>query len=275
MIIKVLAENTSSMANLGCEHGLSLYIKTKNTKVLFDTGASNLFFENAEKMKVELSKIDIAVLSHGHNDHGGGLKKFLELNSQAKIYVQEKAFGDYYAQRPNNEKKYIGLDRSLLTTKRFVFVGDRFKIDDELELFSAVKQEQLSPSGNKSLFRKQEQEYVLDDFEHEQNLVIKEDGNLVLLAGCSHNGIVNILAKFNEIYGRMPTHVIAGMHLYNPALDENEDVGKIRRISAFLLASKARFYTCHCTGLIPYIQLEELMGASKLSYLSTGNQLII
>jgi 7,8-dihydropterin-6-yl-methyl-4-(beta-D-ribofuranosyl)aminobenzene 5'-phosphate synthase len=63
MIITVLSENTSSSENLGCEHGLSLYIETKGHKLLFDTGASALFSENAKKMGVDLAAVDVAVIS--------------------------------------------------------------------------------------------------------------------------------------------------------------------------------------------------------------------
>ena len=91
MIVKVLSENTSSSEKLGSEHGLSLYIETETHKILFDTGASGLFAENAEKMGVDLTRIDLAVISHGHYDHGGGLKTFLGINNRAKIYLHQMA----------------------------------------------------------------------------------------------------------------------------------------------------------------------------------------
>jgi 7,8-dihydropterin-6-yl-methyl-4-(beta-D-ribofuranosyl)aminobenzene 5'-phosphate synthase len=85
MIIKVLAENTSATNDLCSEHGLSLYIETKGHKLLFDTGASAFFAENAIKMNVDLSAVDLAVISHGHYDHGGGLKTFLNINTCARV----------------------------------------------------------------------------------------------------------------------------------------------------------------------------------------------
>ena len=100
MIVKVLAENTTSSEALGSEHGLSLYIETETHKILFDTGASGLFAENAEKMGVDLTRVDLAVISHGHYDHGGGLKTFLGINNRAKIYLHHMAFEPHYANRP-------------------------------------------------------------------------------------------------------------------------------------------------------------------------------
>ena len=72
MIIKVLSENTAASDEFGCEHGLSLYVETGKHRLLFDTGASDLFAKNAARLGVELSAVDTAVLSHGHYDHGGG-----------------------------------------------------------------------------------------------------------------------------------------------------------------------------------------------------------
>jgi 7,8-dihydropterin-6-yl-methyl-4-(beta-D-ribofuranosyl)aminobenzene 5'-phosphate synthase len=118
MIVKVLAENTTSSEALGSEHGLSLYIETETHKILFDTGASGLFAENAEKMGVDLTRVDLAVISHGHYDHGGGLKTFLGINNWAKLYLHQKAFEPHYANRLGGVKAYIGLDESLLQCRK-------------------------------------------------------------------------------------------------------------------------------------------------------------
>lgn len=154
MTVKVLSENTTSSNMLESEHGLSLYIETESHKILFDTGASGLFAKNAEKMGVDLRKVNLAVISHGHYDHGGGLKTFLEINNQAKIHLHIKAFKPYFSDRAGDNKEYIGLDESLLPNERFVLCGEHFVIDDKLELFSGVESKRLAPSGNKSLFLK-------------------------------------------------------------------------------------------------------------------------
>ena len=274
MIIKTLVENTSASEALGSEHGLSLYIETKHHKLLFDTGASALFAENARKMQIDLSKVDLAVISHGHYDHGGGLKAFLDINSNAKIYLNKMAFGDYYSNRPNGEKKYIGMDKALLPNDRFVFVEGQVVIDEELELYSGVKGTRLKPSGNKDLFIKDNESFKLDDFFHEQNLIIKENGNTVLVAGCAHNGIVNILEHFQADKNRQPSHVIGGFHLYNRSADQYENPSVVAEIGSYLLSTGAIFYTCHCTGVQAYERLKSIMG-DTVNYLSTGSQLII
>jgi len=274
MIIKVLAENTSTSEKLGSEHGLSLYIETENRRLLFDTGASGLFAENAEKLDVDLTKVDSVVISHGHYDHGGGLKTFLNKNSKAKIYLHRKAFEKHYANRPGNIKADIGLDEALLPNERFVFCGDSFSIDEELELFSGVKAEKLVPSGNKDLFMKIGDTFVQDDFLHEQNLIIRRGEKILLIAGCAHNGITNIVDYFKDIKGRLPDYVIGGFHLYNNGTKDNEKPETVDKIGKILLDTRAQYYTCHCTGIESYRRLKSVMN-KNIAYLSTGDQLTI
>ena len=272
MIIKVLAENTSVSEKFGSEHGLSLYLETKGRRILFDTGASALFARNAEKMGVNLTQVDFAVISHGHYDHGGGLEEFLRLNEKAPVYVHERAFEEYYAKRPNAETVYIGLNKSLLLQKRFLFAGDYLAVDDDLTLFSGVKDEKLKPSGNRDLLMKAGDSCVEDDFAHEQNLIVQEDGKTILIAGCAHKGILNILEKFHALRGCFPDVVLGGFHLYNPAAKKSESPEVVAKVAEYLMDTGARYYTCHCTGLEAYNQLKDLMGG-RMGYLSTGTEL--
>ena len=113
MKIVTLLENTACDAGLCAAHGLSLYIETPKHKILFDMGPDARFLDNAKKLGVDLSAVDIAVLSHGHYDHGGGLRAFCEINSQADIFIHTDAFGDFYAVEEGKEPRYIGLDPEL------------------------------------------------------------------------------------------------------------------------------------------------------------------
>ncbi|MGE4352764.1 MAG: MBL fold metallo-hydrolase [Oscillospiraceae bacterium] len=274
MIIKTLVENTLASENLCCEHGLSLYIETEKHNILFDTGASGAFAENAEKLGVDLTKVDLAVISHGHYDHGGGLKTFLGINSQAKVYLQQRAFERHYAKRPGDKRADIGLDETLLPNERFVFCGENAIIDDTLELFSGVVATRLAPSGNKTLLVKNGDDFALDDFGHEQNLIIKQGGKTLLVAGCAHNGIVNVVARFQELKGDMPDFVIGGFHLRNFSAKEDEKPEIVEEIGKILLDTRAKYYTCHCTGMASYERLKTIMG-ENINYLSTGDTLTL
>jgi 7,8-dihydropterin-6-yl-methyl-4-(beta-D-ribofuranosyl)aminobenzene 5'-phosphate synthase len=275
MKITVLSENTSSSQILGSEHGLSLYIETEKHKLLFDTGASGLFAENATKLGIDLAKVDLAVLSHGHYDHGGGLKSFLNMNDTAKIYVHQKAFEPHYAIRGVGTEPYdIGLDETLTSNERFLFCGDRHRIDEELELFSGVVAQRLVPSCNGDLLMKQGDAFVLDDLTHEQNLIIRENGKTLLIAGCAHNGIINIIDHFVELEGCPPDYVLGGFHLYSHGTKQVEAPSIVDEIGTILLDTRANYYTCHCTGLESYQRLKAVMGDS-IGYLSTGDRLKI
>ena len=96
--ISILTDNrTADPDRFGCEHGLSVLLRTPFAKVLMDTGASGLFAANAARMGIDLSDVDYVFLSHGHADHVGGLKTFLELNSKAKVIVSPGAVsGRFY-----------------------------------------------------------------------------------------------------------------------------------------------------------------------------------
>lgn len=272
MIITTLVENTAADQALRGEHGLSLHIRTPAHQLLFDTGASDLFAENAQKLGIDLTQVDLAVLSHGHYDHGGGLPAFLDLNSRAKIYLHEKSRGHFYSRRPDGTLGYIGLDRALLERDRLIFTGDRRVIDDELSLFAGVTGTALVPTGNCHLLQRSHGQPVPDDFSHEQNLIIREGDLLVLIAGCAHRGILNIVEAFRQTQGRYPNVVIGGFHLYHHTQQTGEDPGIIAELAQELMKTGAMFYTGHCTGEGPFEQMKKIMG-DHLEYLATGRRI--
>jgi len=270
MKVIMLMENNACDARYACAHGLSMYIETEKHKILFDMGPDGAFAENAEKLGVDLTKIDCAFLSHAHNDHCGGLETFLKLNSTAKVYLQSESFGDYYVVAPD-KCAYIGLSPALRNYEdRFVMCEGVTKIDDELTLFSGIKTHELLSDANATLREKVGEDYPLDAFRHEQNLLVSENGKLVLFAGCSHNGIVNILNRAEEVAGRSPDALFAGFHLYNPTLGESEPRSLVDAVGENLKSRKIkRMMTGHCTGKTAYGWLKEKLG-SRLDYMAAG-----
>ena len=271
MIVTVLSENTSISPEIKSEHGLSIHVKTKRDSILFDTGAGSIFLENAKKLGIDISSVDKVIISHGHYDHGGGLPAFLEANNKALVYLNNFAFGNYYSVKEGIEK-YIGLDKKLLPQERFIFIDGDVKIEEELEIFSGVQQKILSPSCNSSLYMRDEgdEKSATDVFRHEQNLIIREEGNTVLLSGCAHNGIVNILEHYVNKYGGLPTHVIGGFHLYSHSSGKSEDPITVFEVGRYLLDSAAEYYTGHCTGDEAYNILKRTMG-QMLHKISAGS----
>ena len=257
MKITALTENTSSNENIRCEHGLSLYIQTDKYNILFDMGQTNLFEENAEKLGLDLSKIDIAVLSHGHYDHGGGLARFFEINQKSKVYLNKHAFEPHY-----NGNKYIGLDISLKDSDRLIFTDGIFEISDGLTLYSCNDLKKPYHLGSFGLDMIQNKERMPDDFRHEHYLLIHENGKKILISGCSHKGIMNIAEWFK------PDILIGGFHFSRLPLDSI-----LKSYAETLNEYPTAFYTCHCTGVQQYEFMKTYM--NRLNYISAGSTVSI
>ena len=272
MKVKVLVENTAVSAEYKSKHGLCLYIQTSKHKILFDLGPNGLFLENARKMGVNIAEIDTVVISHGHVDHAGALPLFLQHNSSAKIYIRESAFDKHYT-KVLGLPFSVGLDRSLKNNNQIIFTNKTEVIDDELTLFSDVHSKELTSRSNKALLAEINGKKRIDDFKHEQNLLITEGEKAVLFAGCAHAGIVNIKAGAQQLTGA-PLKIIGGFHLYNPITKKHESKELIDKIAERLNDGKTRYYTCHCTGQWAYGIMKEKL-KDNLEHLSTGEEIEI
>ena len=143
MKVVILMENSTCRDTVACAHGLSMYIETDKHKILFDMGPDAQFIDNARALGVDLTQVDIAFLSHAHNDHCGGLEAFLKLNDRAKVYMQKAVWGQYYVVTPS-KCAYIGMDAVLKNYEdRFVLCDGVQKLDEELTVFSAVPGREL------------------------------------------------------------------------------------------------------------------------------------
>lgn len=271
MKVTTLMENTASGAEFCAAHGLSLYFETPRHRILFDMGPDPRFAENAEKLGIDLAGVDVAVLSHGHYDHAGGLRTFLGRNGRAKVYLHDGAFGQYFAARPDGSMEYIGVDPSLRAFQdRFVMTRGLTKIDGELTLFDEVPDNFDGLTASAKLKEKAaDGTYRPDEFHHEQDLLITAEGKTVLVAGCAHRGIVNIRDKAAALLGREPEVVIGGFHLFQLDPEDPESAALIARIGGALREGKAVYYTGHCTGPAAYEKLKATLGG-RLHALSGG-----
>ena len=259
MKITALVENESK-CELKPKHGLSLYIETLNHKILFDLGPDNTIFENAKAKGVNLSDIDLVVISHGHMDHGGALKEFLQINSTAKIYVQRKAFETHYS-KFLFLKINIGLSKKLENHPQIILVDGDFQIDNELTLFITENTSKCYSNANDPLYSNNQK----DDFSHEQNLIIQEEQNAVIM-GCGHAGVANIMEKAEKYH---PVLCIGGFHLCNPITKKTVSAELLNEISEELKKHPhTKFYTCHCTGMVAFNFLSPRL--PHLFYLSCG-----
>lgn len=268
MKLVTLLENTSLTEEYRHAHGLSLYLEREGLRILFDAGPNGAFAENAERLGVDLSAVDLAVLSHGHYDHGGGLLKFLEINRRAKIYIHSGAFGDYYA-AAEGEPRCIGLNPALKQyADRFLLTEGEIRPADGLTLFDGVA-DVFGGGMESGLLERVDGRLIADPFAHEQNLLAEENGKSVVLAGCAHRGIVNIRERAAALLGREPDVMAGGFHLFQIQPGDPEGEALIDRIGRSLAAGNTVYYSGHCTGEYAYGRLREILG-DRLHRLSSG-----
>lgn len=267
-----LVEDTQGENSCEHEHGLSFYVETEKHKLLVDSGATDMFLRNAELLNIDLRQIDTVILSHGHYDHAGGLTAFSKINPIAPIYLKASAGDDYYHLAENKER-YIGIDKSILDFSQTILVhGDR-RIDEELFPYSHITGRRYPAKGNFQLKRRVNGGFVQDTFEHEQCLVITQGNRKVLMFGCAHNGILNILDRYLEIYHSYPDIVVSGFHMMTKSPYSEEEISNIRKTAIELMHTGAIFYTGHCTGQAAYDIMKDIMG-ERLQLIHSGAELL-
>ncbi|MCI5945127.1 MAG: MBL fold metallo-hydrolase [Eubacterium sp.] len=264
MKITNLVEDTKNGKCLN-EHGLSFYIETACHKLLVDSGATALFLQNADMLGVDVKQVDTCILSHGHYDHAGGLLAFAGQNPDAAIYLKDSVGGEYYHLSSRNEK-YIGIDKTILELPQIIRVTGNLRIDDELFLFSDFNEKNYPKWSNQHLKEKVGDTFVQDTFVHEQCLVITQGSRHILLSGCAHNGILSILARYDELFGGYPDIVISGFHMVKKMDYTEEETAYIRETAARLKQTGALFYTGHCTGQKAFDIMKEIMGDSLQAF---------
>jgi len=273
MKLTALIENKAP-ANLVGEHGLAIHIEFNGKQYLLDTGASNEYLNNADKLSIDLKNIDTAFLSHSHYDHSGGYVGLFSNNSKAKVYLQSAAKELCYA-KTGFIKAYIGIPKGILDTyrDRFVFVDGDYQIEEGVWLISH-KTLGLAAKGKKAhMYRKIEKEFVADDFQHEQSVVFEALDGLVILNSCCHGGVDNIVKEVKEVFpGKEVLAVVGGFHLMG-LMGPKSMSGKpedVRALGTRLFDLNVKhIYTGHCTGNPAYKILKEELG-ERLQYFSTG-----
>lgn len=250
------------------EHGLCIYVETEKHKLLLDTGATEAFAENAEVLGIDLGQVDTVVLSHGHYDHSGGILEFCRHNQTAQLFMQRKAARDYY-----HGERYIGIDKEILKLKSMYLLDGDYRIDEELYLFSGIQGRRLRPRGNQALSCLLDGRRVQDDFSHEQCLAVTQEGKDILLSGCAHNGILNVLERYESLFHKMPDIVVSGFHMMKKTEYDEEEIEDIKETARELKKLNTLFYTGHCTGERAFAIMKQIMG-EQLRAVHSGEEIV-
>ena len=218
MKLHVLIDNLPNPANhaLLHEHGLCILLSLNGNNFLIDTGASGKFLENLQLLREDNpqlpspEQIDAVIISHGHNDHTGGLRWFLEENHTAPVYLHSSIRGNYfYSCRPKNgvrEARNIGMEQALFAEypHRFLHTDTPTAISNCITLLPAQPQRNYpTPIGNGFLYKND----FPDNFSHEMTLLVEHAPSCyTIVSPCTHNGILNVLETcvehIRELSGR-------------------------------------------------------------------------
>ena len=260
MKLNVFVDNNTfiDMYYLG-EPAVSYYIEDEGEKILFDTGYSDVFIRNANKMDIDLDGIDKIVISHGHNDHTGGLAYFKGQNRDLELIAHPDCFcfrEDPYGleigapvDKETLDKNYklTLTDKPYQVSKNITFLGEIPELNDFEKRYAI---------GNKVINGLKDADYIRDD----SAIVYKSPKGLFVITGCSHSGICNIIEYASEVMNEDKIYgVIGGFHLFDcdERLDKTVEYLESKNIELL--------YPCHCVSLAA-----KIMMSKKLNIRETG-----
>ncbi|HJO94414.1 MAG TPA: MBL fold metallo-hydrolase [Victivallales bacterium] len=253
MKITVLCNNSVKLfSSATAEHGFSCFIEHDSGNYLFDTGSGAGVVKNASILRKDLNSIEAIILSHGHHDHAGGLEKVLKTidSKKVKIYAHPDIFMKKYAEH-DGRTIYAGIPFHKAYLKslgaEFTLKNSFFEIGQNFYMTGTVPLKNSYETIGDDLFAVDRDGELLkpDPLKDDNSLVFNTDKGLIIVLGCAHRGIVNIMDyvsdKFDgeNIYG-----IIGGTHLA-PASDMRfaKTIEALKNYNVQFLA------TSHCTGL--------------------------
>jgi len=243
--ITTLVENTASGAELLAEHGLSFWIEYGDKRILFDTGQSDILIKNAKVLGIDLAGTDAVILSHGHYDHTGGLAAVLDIATKAKIHLHPVAVEPKFSKKASGAKS-IGMPDSALKA-----IKNREVIWTETptQIFPGMKVTGQVPRRNDfedvgGAFFLDENYQKPDELLDDQTLFIETPKGLVVVFGCAHAGVVNILHYIADLTEKKQFYAaLGGMHLLRASKERIEQTENV-----FRDYNLQKIGPAHCTG---------------------------
>ncbi len=264
MKVTILVDNYVDSQKLKAEHGLSVLIEADNEKILFDCGQSDLILNNAKILGIDLKSITRIVLSHGHYDHTGGFLPLLKyLNREVEVHAHplifEKKFHQYKGFNDFITNRYIGIPETAQTYERngakFLLSKESVRISDNI-YFSGQIDKEGKDNLEDSLLIKEHDVFIKDPLYDDISMFVTLPGLLVVVTGCAHSGIINILNKAKDLRldGRSLV-IIGGLHLAakNDAYMDNV-IKEFQKYNIKLLVPG------HCSGINSFVKLKNSFG---------------
>lgn len=247
-LITLIENELGSNPNLTCEFGFSIFIEDEDTNLIFDTGQSGIFVENIKKLGIDTKKIDKLIISHNHFDHGGGVKNYINFfGNNFSIYLNKKFFYKRYG-FSKEYSRILGANFSedFLKKKdvKINFITDHIhNISKNITIFTNFKNITNFENLNSTYFKKVENNFIFDDMSDELVLGLNTSKGYIILCGCSHFGIVNIVENIKLLTGKKIIGIIGGLHL-SKASDE-----RVKKVINYLKNENINYLALsHCTG---------------------------
>lgn len=268
-IVTLIEDSKHANSALLSEHGLCLYFEHGGQRILFDTGASDRFIYNATLIGLDLVKVDICVLSHPHAGHAGGLGFFLNINRNARVYLKQAARGDFYTKHPRGNVR-SGIDPVFFqrNEQRLSFLEGDTEIADGV-FAASIDQHRRLPQYTSQMLEKRDGAFVKDALAHELFVAVKTGDGAVVLTGCAHHGVLNVLMTARKKFGRI-AGVAGGFHLGGTKHNaKREPDSEVYAIIKFLQEHGIKkVYTGHCTG---EKAMEKLNLLARVKKMRTGD----
>ncbi len=259
--LTTLVENELSQgSHLIKEHGLSIFIESPNGKILFDTGQSDAFLKNAKALDVPLEELSNVVISHGHYDHSGGLMALIDEGiDKFKLNVSQYFFREKF-KNEMGKAKYIGnqfhiYDFAARNIDCNIIKNDINEIFPDIFLVTNFERICVDETPNPKFFYREEGECVIDTFDDEVALLIRSQEGLVLIFGCSHPGVMNMIQSIKKSFQEPLKMLIGGTHLVNA--DDKRIDETIRMLKDLNID---RIGVSHCTGEKAAARIKEEFG---------------
>jgi len=243
--ISILVDNCAHTRGILAEHGLSLLVEHDGIKILFDTGQSDVIVSNAETLGIELNEIDAIVLSHGHYDHTGGLPAILERCGQTQIYAHPGIFTERYSKDTVGRKDVgISFDREQIPDAYLKTNTKPVEIFKNVWLTGEVPRINTFEPAERGFLTIKDNKMATDLIMDDQSMFIQSDKGLIIILGCSHAGVVNILDYITKITAQQRIYaIIGGMHLR-----QADDMSIQLTTDAFMALEVQKLIPIHCTG---------------------------